>query len=293
MAIGIGWFCLMLQTGVSCLAGERDWLCGRSGIDQRGGGTARWNGIRIDAGRGGWEGSEVQGTSVRSNKKPQPELGSMKTYEVRLPNSHLANQRAAGEVVGESDLIQDGSEAVREANIYSWAAAVRSCLTAGEPMLIVHANTHIEAIGKLGVDASAESEEVITRSEASLVEAWGGIEGSASGRAPQIGVITAVGAVITDAVLKGGFLRGRMLADIDLVEVELCSPMGSEIKSGINAVAVGILRRVVRVGESEGPACLEVTSSGGVGGCLSQRKGRARSQHSEDEDSSFQRVVSM
>ncbi len=84
-----------------------------------------------------------------------------------------------------------------------------------------------------------------------------------------------------------------MLRDGDLMGVELNSPVGSNIEGGIHAVPVGVLWGVIRVGESKRPANLQVTSSCCARRGLSQRKRGARSQHSEDEDSSFQRVVSI
>jgi hypothetical protein len=77
------------------------------------------------------------------------------------------------------------------------------------------------------------------------------------------------------------------------VEVKLSSPVRGEIEGAKHTVAQGILWGVVwtRIGKSGARLDINNASSPGYG--LPESEGRAHSQHSQDEDSSFQWMASI
>ena len=77
-------------------------------------------------------------------------------------------------MVGETDFVEDGGEAVGEIDVRSRATAVGwASLATGEPMLVIHTEANVEARGDLGIDTCTKRDEVIAGSGAALIEGGG------------------------------------------------------------------------------------------------------------------------
>ena len=200
---------------------------------------------------------------------------------------------ATREVVGYADLEEGGSEAVGLILVVpGTTAAGGALLAAGEPALVFQSGANADAIGDGEVRATAEGDDVIADGGAVLVEREVLIENGIARRDLGVGAPATVVTVVTCTVLKRPLFGRGVLEDGDGIVGQLGAPMGGKVHIAEDAIPDGVLRSIVGDCVGKEPARLNINPTGGTGYSLSESKRGASSQHSQDEDNSFQWMAS-
>ena len=207
-----------------------------------------------------------------------------------LAPAKAADLIATEEVIGDAHFEEERRQAVGEidglnGNVVDDLGAAHATR---KPVLILPGRANANAAGEGDVHASAEDGNVVAGRGSVLIEIGGEVEGASPSRRPKKGRVTAVVAVVTYAVLKSRLFGRRVFLDRGGVIVELSSPMGSNVGQAEDAIAYVMLRRVIGVAVNEGHARLKINGASRARYVLSESKRGARSQHSQDEDNSFQ-----
>ena len=201
---------------------------------------------------------------------------------------------ATREVIGHADLEEGGGKAVGEVEVIAGAADVGGAgFSAREPVLIFHSGANADAIGNGEVRAATEGYEVIAYGGAQLVEVRGKIERTAACGDLEVGAPTTVVSVVTDPIFKSPLFGGGVLENADGIEGQFGTPVGGDVYIPEDSIAYGVLRSVVGDCVGKQAASLDINPAGGTGYSLSESKRGASSQHSQNENSSFQWMASI
>lgn len=143
----------------------------------------------------------------------------------------LLDATSTCEVVDDSDLIEDGCEAVGEIDVCSWSTAIgRSCDSTGKPVLIFHSNPDAETCGEYGIDAGSETQPVVTGTGSMLIEIGRGVEGGAASQTIDVWIVAAIRPVVPYSIADGPLPSRGVLEDINGVKVDGSTPVGSEVE---------------------------------------------------------------
>jgi hypothetical protein len=99
--------------------------------------------------------------------------------------------------------------------------------------------------------------------------------------------------VVTGAILKGPLFGRGVLEDTDRIEGQFGAPVGGDVYVPEDAVAYGVLWGVIGDCVRKQATALNINSTGRTGDSLSESKRGRSSQHSQDEDNSFQWMASI